>query len=56
MFRRLENRLENAKRNAKRTIDDVNATGERNPSTEVHELVGYLQSIKGGSDEDGIEC
>ena len=53
LFRRLEDRLMDAKRNAKRSIDDVNATGERNPSTEVHELVGYLQSIKGESDEDG---
>ena len=53
MFRRLEDRLENAKRNAKQAIADVNETGERNPSTEVHELVGYLQSIKDGSDEDG---
>ena len=53
LFRRLEDRLMDAKRNAKRSIDDVNATGERNPSTEVHELVGYLQSIKSESDEDG---
>ena len=53
MFRSLEGRLEDAKRNAKQAIADVDATGERNPSTEVHELVGYLQSIKTGSDGDG---
>ena len=53
MFQSLEGLLEDAKRNAKQAIADVNETGERNPSTEVHELVGYLQSIKDGSDEDG---
>ena len=53
MFQSLEGLLEDAKRNAKQAIADVNETGERNPSTEVHELVGYLQSIKDGPDEDG---
>lgn len=53
IFQSLEGLLEDAKRNATRAFADVNETGERNPSTEVHELVGYLQSIKDGSDEDG---
>ena len=53
MFQSLEGLLEDAKRNAKQAIADVNETDERNPSTEVHELVGYLQSIKDGSDENG---
>ena len=53
MFQGLEDRLEDAKRRAKRAIADAKTTGERNPSTEAHELVGYLQSIKDESVEDG---
>ena len=46
MFFELEDRLEEAKARAARALDDARATGEFNPSTEVHELVGYLQSLK----------
>lgn len=53
MFRGREDRLEDAKRSAERAIADAKTTGEPNPSTEVHELVGYLQSTKGESVEDG---
>ena len=53
MFRGLEDRLEDAKCSAERAIADAKTTSEHNPSTEVHELVGYLQSIKGESVEDG---
>ena len=53
LFRILEDRLEGAKRNAKRAITDAERTGAPNPSTEVHELVDYLQSIKSGSGDDG---
>ena len=53
LFRKLEGRLEDAKRNAVHAITDAERTSEPNPSTEVHELVGYLQSIKSGSGDDG---
>ena len=53
LFRKLEDRLEDAKRNAGHAITDAERTSEPNPSTEVHELVGYLQSIKSGSGDDG---
>ena len=53
LFRKLEDRLEDAKRNAERIQTDARTTGAPNPSTEVHELVGYLQSIKSGSGDDG---
>ena len=46
VFFELEDRLEEAKARAARALDDARATGEFNPSTEVHELVGYLQSLK----------
>ena len=52
-FRKLEDRLERAKCNAKRAITDADGTGTPNPSTEVHKLVGYLQSIKNGPGDDG---
>lgn len=42
----LESRLEAAKARAIRAMNEVRETGEPNPSTEVHELVGYLQSLK----------
>ena len=51
-FQQLEDRLEDAKRNAGHAITDAERTSEPNPSTEVHELVGYLQSIKSGSGDD----
>ena len=46
VFRQLEERLEEAKANAVRTLSDAQATGEFNPSTDIHELVDYLQSLK----------
>ena len=45
-FHRLEDRLGTAKDHAARTLADAQATGEPNPSTEVHELIEYLQSLK----------
>ena len=45
-FRQLEGRLDLAKKNAARAKVDARRTGEPNPSTEVHELVDYLQSLK----------
>lgn len=46
VFHWLEDRLEHAKVRAARALADAKATGELNPSTEVHELVDYLQSLK----------
>ena len=46
VFHRLEERLERAKAHAARALADAKATGEFDPSTEVHELVDYLQSLK----------
>ncbi len=46
IFHRLEDRLESALGHAARTLTDAKATGELNPSTEVHELVRYLMSLK----------
>lgn len=37
--------LEDAIANGYKAADDVAATGERNPSTEVHELAGHLQKL-----------
>lgn len=45
-YESLEHRLENAKLSAARALDDAELTGERNPSTEAHELVTYLQGLK----------
>ena len=53
LFRKLEGRLEDAKRNAVHAITDAEGAGESNPSTEVHKLVDYLQSLKNGSGDDG---
>ena len=47
-FEMLENRLEDAKQRAATASNDADLTGERNPSTEVHKLVIYLQGLKGG--------
>ena len=33
-------------KNATRALADAEATEEFNPSTEVHELVGYLRTLK----------
>ena len=46
IFRRLVGRLERAKERARRAIRDATDTGDCNPSTEVHELVDYLQRLK----------
>ncbi len=46
VFHRLDDRLEHAKDHAARALTDAKATNEPNPSTEVHELVDYLQSLK----------
>ena len=46
IFRRLEDRLERAKVDAAPALADAEATGEFNPSTEIHKLVGYLQSLE----------
>jgi len=46
VFFELEDRLEEAKARAARALEDARATGAFNPSTEVHELVDYLQSLK----------
>lgn len=53
LFGKLEDRLEDAKRNAEHVVTDAERTDELNPSTEVHKLVAYLQSIKSGSGDDG---
>ena len=44
-FDRLESRLPDAIANARRAAEDAAATGARDPSTEVHELVGHLQTL-----------
>ena len=41
-----EDQLEDAKSNARHALSDAEATGEYNPSTEVHCLVAYLQVLK----------
>ena len=46
IFSQLEERLEYAKDNAARALYDARNTGEFNPSTEIHRLVCYLQSIE----------
>nr|VFJ63086.1 MAG: RloB-like protein [Candidatus Kentron sp. FW] len=46
VFSKLLPRLEEAKKNATRAREDAENTGENNPSTEIHELVGYLQKLK----------
>ena len=45
-FRGLEDRLDTALSNADSAQADANATREPNPSTEIHELVRYLVSLK----------
>lgn len=46
VFANLQDRLETAKNNAERGRSDASVTGQDNPSTEVHSLVTYLQSLK----------
>lgn len=48
MFEALEDRLSTAKLNAARARNDAESIGRDNPSTEVHSLVAYLQSLKPG--------
>ena len=45
VFAEIEDRLEEAKAHAVRALADADATNEFNPSTEVHALVDYLQSL-----------
>jgi hypothetical protein len=45
-FGRLLDRIDLAKQRAGQTRQDAQATGDDNPSTEVHELVDYLQHLK----------
>lgn len=47
VFEELEDRLETGKSNARLALADAEATGESNPSTEVHCLIAYLQALKG---------
>ena len=44
-FPGLADRLEAATARAVQAMDDADKTGEPNPSTEVHDLVGYLASL-----------
>ena len=46
LFRLLENKLDAAKSNARTAKQDARSTGTNDPSTEMHELVEYLQNIK----------
>ena len=49
LFLQLLSRLDVAKSNANMPREDARKTGENNPSTEVHELVEYLQSLASSS-------
>ena len=46
VFVGLQAHLEAAKTNAERGRSDASVTGQDNPSTEIHSLVTYLQSLK----------
>ena len=46
IFERLHPKTNVAIINAKRAMNDAKQTGEMNPSTEVHNLVEYLQNLK----------
>ena len=50
IFHQLEDRMERAKADAAQALADAKATGEFNPSTEIHKLVEYMQSLKSASD------
>ena len=54
LFEALEDQMETAKSNARHALSDAEATGEYNPSTEVHCLVAYLQALKGSPAQDTI--
>ena len=45
VFEELRDRIETATRNAEQGRSDASATGQDNPSTEIHLLVAYLQSL-----------
>lgn len=45
-FNYLRCRVEDARRHAVRAQEDARNTGEYNPSTEVHDLVTYLENIR----------
>ncbi len=47
LFRTLARLLDDAKQRAAEALRDAEATGNPDPSTEVHVLVEYLQSLKG---------
>jgi len=49
VFQELIPRMDSAKQNAAQALNDSQVTGEANPSTEVHLLVGYLQNLKSES-------
>jgi len=46
VFGHLLDRLDQAKQHARQARQDARRTGEDNPSTEVHDLVHYLQHLK----------
>ncbi|WP_119342637.1 RloB family protein [Facilibium subflavum] len=46
LFKNLYYRVEVAKKNAEKSLRDAEKTGDKNPSTEVHKLVTYLQTLK----------
>ena len=45
LFDLLKGRLEQAKTHARKAMEDAKEVDEPNPSTEVHELVDYLQKL-----------
>ena len=47
VFERLAAQLDMAKSHARRALSDAASDDEPNPSTEIHELVEYLQALKG---------
>jgi hypothetical protein len=49
VFATLIGELEFAKNNAERALRETEANGTDNPSTRVHELVSFLQLIKGAA-------
>ncbi len=48
LFTVLQNQLVHAVTNAERALAAAQSNHTDNPSTQVHELVGYLQKLKGG--------
>ncbi|MNE79606.1 hypothetical protein D3C80_1761070 [compost metagenome] len=45
-FNHLKLEIEKAKKYSARLMDESKLTGSINPTTEVHELVNFLQNIK----------